>query len=399
MGFPVITVEIDFVHGPLTANASNTWTDVTAYVHSFTTRRGRSDALARIEAGTATLLLDNSDRRFDPTFATGPYYGNLLPMRKIRISAVWLAVTYRIFTGFIEGWPPEWPGGLDATTTIPCVDAFKGLNLTKLNGAYANEYVNQTINTWLNTIGWPAADRNLPSAQSQIQAGTFVNTPALQHFLSAGEVESGLVFIAGDGKITFQDRHWRLTNSLTSVATYTDATGGALPWYRTTKTFDDQNIWNEIRVTRTGGVEQVASDSASKAAYFTRTLPRNLPILTDAEALRLAQWLLAIYKDPLFRFTSVTLDGLSDDALWPHMLGRILSERVTIVETPPGGAGTITQECYIEGVAHTVTADDDGAKWRTTFQLSPAATGAANFFWVLNDPVLSILGSTTRLAY
>src|SRR5436190_441219 len=106
MSWPTLAIEIDFAHGPLTALASNTWTDITAYVVSFSTRRGRSDALARIEAGTAQLTLDNSDRRFDPTYSGSPYYPNVVPMKKIRIRATYSAVTYDLYTGFIASWPP-----------------------------------------------------------------------------------------------------------------------------------------------------------------------------------------------------------------------------------------------------------------------------------------------------
>jgi hypothetical protein len=123
MAYPTLLVQIAFGDPPLTALASNTWTDVTAYVVSIHTRRGRADPLGRVEAGTAQLVLDNSDRRFDPTYTGSPYYPNVVPMKKIRISATYSAVTYRIYTGYIESWPPDWPGGLDATTTIGCADA------------------------------------------------------------------------------------------------------------------------------------------------------------------------------------------------------------------------------------------------------------------------------------
>jgi len=205
MAYPTLLFQIAFVDPPLTALASNTWVDITSYVISFSTKRGRSDALGRIEAGTASLILDNSDRRFDPTFAAGAYYPNVVPMKKIRISATYASVTYRLFTGFIESWPPDWPGGLDATTTIRCVDAFKYFASKKLNGAYGNEYCNWSIDTWLTNISWPGgADREIYGAASQIQAGTFVNTPALTHFQNVADVESGLFFMGGDGKTIFQ---------------------------------------------------------------------------------------------------------------------------------------------------------------------------------------------------
>src|SRR5215213_3092239 len=107
MSFPTITVEIAFATAPLAVTP--TWTDVTAYVKSIPQiRRGRQNALTGIEAGTAVVVLDNRTRRFDPTYASGAYYPNVLPGRKIRISAVYNSTTYYLFTGFIDTWPPEW---------------------------------------------------------------------------------------------------------------------------------------------------------------------------------------------------------------------------------------------------------------------------------------------------
>lgn len=399
MAYPTLLVQIAFSDAPLTALAANTWTDVTAYVISLSTRRGRSDALGRIEAGTAQLVLDNSDRRFDPTFASSPYAPNVRPMKKLRISATYGATTYRLYTGFISAWPPDWPGGLDATTTISCVDAFTYFALKKLNGAYANEFVGDSINTWLTLMGWPVADRAVYSAQSQIQAGTFVNTPSLTHFQNAMDVESGLFYMDGAGKVIGENRHYRLTNSRTSTATFGDAASGELPWLALDSAYDDRQIWNEARITRPGGVEQVATDTASQAAYFTRTLTRTLPLLTDAEALGLAQWLIGLYALPIFRFTSITLDGLMDDLLWPHILGRAISERITVRQRPPPITTAIEQDCYIESIAHTIEARQDGTFWRVTFGLSSADALAGSSFWILQDAAFGVLGSTTKLAY
>lgn len=464
MAWPTLTVEIDFTHGPLTALASNSWIDITSYVYAIDFQRGRQSELGRIEAGTATLVLDNSDRRFDPSYTDGAYWPYVVPMRKIRISAVYSAVTYRLWTGFIESWPPDWPGGLDAQTTIRCVDAFKFFALKKLNGSHSDDYCNWQIDIQLTAIGWPAADRALSSAQSQMQAGTFTNTPALQHFQDATDVESGLFFMRGDGVAVFQNRHYRLTNSLTSQGhfgdiaatttlsgagslnstdttinlndagafavsgtvlidseqiTYTNKTAlaittctrgangttaathaagsvvtqiGELPYLVAHTSYDDTYIWNEARVTRTGGTEQVATDTSSQSSYFPRTFVKNLPLISDSEALGLAQWTVGLYAQPYARFTDITLDGGSDDTLWPHILGRALSERITLAQHPPSATQAVTQECYIEAVRMHIDHD----VWQATWGLSPAIASA---YWTLQDSVYGVLNSTTRLAY
>ena len=70
-------VEIAFGDPPLTANVSANWVDVSDFVEAspgtqHQIRRGRNHERDEIEAGTAIIVLDNTDRRFDPNCATSP---------------------------------------------------------------------------------------------------------------------------------------------------------------------------------------------------------------------------------------------------------------------------------------------------------------------------------------
>jgi hypothetical protein len=143
----------------------------------------------------------------------------------------------------------------------------------------------------------------------------------------------------------------------------------------------------------------VATDSASQATSFTRTLTRNLPLNSDGEALGLAQYLIGVYASPIFRFTSMTLDGLMDDALWPYILGLAISNRITVKQRPPPITTAIQSDCYIESIAHEVQATEDGTFWRVTFGLSSADGLAGSGFWVLDSSTYSVLNSTTKLGY
>jgi len=79
-----ISVDIALATKPTEAPV---WTSVTAYVESVSLRRGRQGPLETAGAGSATVRLSNGDRRFDPRYTTGPYFGNLKPMRRLRIRA------------------------------------------------------------------------------------------------------------------------------------------------------------------------------------------------------------------------------------------------------------------------------------------------------------------------
>ena len=116
-------VSIAFADGPLVV--SPTWTDVTNYVRSVRTNRGRSNELDDFQAGTATVVLENVDRRFDPDYSSGAYYPNVKVRRQIKIEGVYSAVTYPIFRGVIQSWGQDWPvHNRDATCTVQAVDLF-----------------------------------------------------------------------------------------------------------------------------------------------------------------------------------------------------------------------------------------------------------------------------------
>jgi hypothetical protein len=140
MAYPVAVVEVAFTDGPYVV--SPTWTDVTAYVRNMDISRGIPDDWTLQADGSATVVLSNRDRRFDPFNTSGPYYGNLLPRRQIRIRATHGGTTYDVFRGFIAGWPPEWTdAGQDSTVTLQCFDALQLLGSASLPSDWAMSWI------------------------------------------------------------------------------------------------------------------------------------------------------------------------------------------------------------------------------------------------------------------
>jgi hypothetical protein len=142
--YPNVQVEISFVSAPYTV--SPIWVDVTDYVREVTVRRGRSDEFQEFEAGTATITLDNRDRRFDPLNTSSPYSPNVVPRRGIRITALntigGTTTSFRMFRGFVEGWPVSiTDAGFDSTVTVECVDIMGLLAQEELPDDLADSYI------------------------------------------------------------------------------------------------------------------------------------------------------------------------------------------------------------------------------------------------------------------
>lgn len=135
-----ITCEIEFEAG--------VWTDVSAYLDiDADWFRGKQSENDDIQPGTLTVHLDNSLRTFDPEYADGPYYGNLRPMKRIRLSFVVAATTYTVFTGYVLGWPQQWDT-FTSVAPINCIDGSK-LDADLPNHAYEAEVLaDEPSNYW-----------------------------------------------------------------------------------------------------------------------------------------------------------------------------------------------------------------------------------------------------------
>ena len=85
MTWPTVTTEVAFGSDPFTASPS--WTDISDRVHGIETHVGRTSGTGRFDADTLTVTLDSHDRRFDPLHTAGPYYGQLTPNARIKVTA------------------------------------------------------------------------------------------------------------------------------------------------------------------------------------------------------------------------------------------------------------------------------------------------------------------------
>lgn len=149
MAFPDVVVEIAFASDP--GDASPVWTDVSADFMSIETTRGRNQELNRYQAGTCSVVLKDTARKYDPTNAASPYSPNLLPMKRLRVTATWAAVVYPIFSGFIDSFDHEYegtPNGM-ARATVRATDGFKVLAAANLeSSAYAQEVADAGPVAW-----------------------------------------------------------------------------------------------------------------------------------------------------------------------------------------------------------------------------------------------------------
>jgi len=399
---PLLQVQVAFANDPFTASASLTWTtipDISIRLapqingSPISIRRGKQSEFANVEAGTLTLRLDNRDRAFDSEYASSPYYPNVKPRKRIRVRASTDGgSTWRqLFTGYVERWEPKYIG-FDAVVDVTASDAFKLLASAQVSFSDGAAAAGTAISHVLDQINWPAADRYTSGTNTTIPAATYTNQNALQLMQSMADAEAGTFFVEYDGFVAIHNRYYRTVAQANPFATF-GLGSGEDPYVDVGWSYSDAYLANEVHVTRSGGTEQIASDSASDTAFGTAVQTKSGMLLgTDTEALSLANWLLRRGKTPALRIESLVLNGDLKSAMWPNLINRILDEHLRIKFTVPGSASIIQKDGYIIGITHEITGD----QWLTTWRLIPTD---AETVWVLGDSINGVLGMTTYPAY
>lgn len=176
------------------------WTDVTTYVRSLNTNRGRSRELDRYQAGRMTAVLDNLDRRFDPTYTSGPYYPNVLPMKRIRF----VADGQTQFDGYVDAWNLNYDNPNEAYVEVQATDAFKVLAAAELkSSAYTQDVSGDSPVYWFR-LGEPAGSSLIVDSQQAIE-GTVVGTATFGQTGLAGDDDTAVAMANGNSGIRVTD--------------------------------------------------------------------------------------------------------------------------------------------------------------------------------------------------
>lgn len=195
----VLSVPVAVEFSPTTEPGETpVWVDVTDRVRSTQIKRGRQRVLDRYETGTATLVLDNSDRQFDPAYTSGDYFGNLLPMRRWRIRVQRPAINaydepffveHHRFSGFAESYRQQYDRSDNlATCVVQLADAFKVLALARPTSPWSAYVQSQGSRV----AGWyrlseTEAGSGLRDSSSNAHDGSYAGSPT---FAQTGLVAS-----------------------------------------------------------------------------------------------------------------------------------------------------------------------------------------------------------------
>lgn len=372
VGFPTSTgfgnaLQLDGANVP--ANQLNTgilggiaFADLTSLVESVTITRGRNRQLDQFNAGTATVVFNNSSRVLDPLNQSSPYWQGapfnatgVLPRCPITISSNGIP----IYTGLVTDWNLNYdiqPNG--DRMYAQCSDVFTVLANQALNAVTpARELSSARINTVLNypEIKYQGS-RSIGTGSSFLGAYAIEqDTEVLNYLQQVTTSEQGYLYVAANGTLTFKGR----SSVLNPVAGATfNTTGSAIPFQSIENLFGDELLYNYIITQSPAGPVQTTSNATSIAAYQTQQYAvTNLLNDTVAEVAALGNYLLGKYQDPILRFTGISneLSALSTANQNTCLALDLTSIATVVMAYTTGTPATVSQTLIVSGVSHSIT--------------------------------------------
>jgi hypothetical protein len=369
--------------------------DITDRLISTQIARGKNQALDRIDAGIASITVDNSDRVFDPLYPDGPYFGQLIPRRTVQVTCN----DAPVFIGSIDDFAIDYAPSNKSQVRIDVSDAFSVLANSRLeeftptpqlSGARVEAVLDRP------ELDWPADQRDIdPGNSTMLAADVESGTGVLEYLQLVSNSEFGNLFIGKNGNIVYRERN-AVPNTPDLVFSDEVVAGEytGIQFASVSNVYGSENLYNRITISNAAEepLEAFANDQTSEAVYGPRSYQASGLLVQDQEQLEfLADYLLARFKEPEYRFERVTvvmdtLTSENQDKVLDLEIGDIVLVRFEPSDIPPA----IEQYCRIIGISH----DWDPVSKNISFALERLDFA----IFILDNPVLGVLDDD-RLAY
>jgi hypothetical protein len=361
--------------------------DISSQVGNISIRRGYNLLQDQFQAGTATVRVYDPNGDWNPQNPASPYYGKLIPLRKIRVSGDGIY----LFSGYTIGYNYTYPKDQDiGFVDIECSDAFRLFNManiTSVTGSSAGQTTGARIDDILDTVSWPTSMRDINTGNSTVQADPATPRTSLSAIKNVEFSEQGAFYVSPSGNAVFDERSYIVSKSGQNPTTFAND-GSGIGYKNIVFAFDDKLIINQASITRTGSTAQTSTNAASITKYFPHSINvTDLVVETDAEALNIAQTYVATRAETTIRIDALTLDlnTPSYTAGISAALNLDFFDTLAITNVAQDGT-TIQKTLQCMGIQHEITPNS----WMTTFTTSePIVDG-----FILDSSLYGIIGTS-----
>ena len=407
MSYPVtVGVQFDFSNGPVfgisftvgdpdngilgvnvLADSASDVVNISSQVGKISIRRGYNLLQDQFQAGTASIRVYDPNGDWNPQNPASPYFGKLVPLRKMRVTGDGIY----LFSGYTTGYNYTYPKDQDiGFVDIECSDAFRLFNManiTTVTGSSAGQTTGARIDDILDTVSWPASMRDINTGDSTVQADPATARTSLNAIKNVEFSEQGAFYVSPGGNAVFDERSFIISKSGQNPTTFAND-GSGIGYKNIVFAFDDKLIINQSSITRTGGTAQTATNAASIDKYFPHSVNySDLVVQTDAEALNIARTYVATRAETTIRIDALTLDlnTPSYTAGINAALNLDFFDTMAITNVAQDGT-TIQKTLQCMGIQHEITPNS----WNTTFTTSePIVDG-----FIIGSSLYGIIGTS-----
>lgn len=385
------------------------YVDVTEYVLSVSSFRGKSRALDFYEAGSLTVSFKNHTRVFDPTNTSSPINGYVKPKLPIYVRH---SGAFAVFSGIIDDWSLIYDVNGDSIATVSAsepTNLFTNVDLgaqtfpAELSGSRISRVLNDDRVDWPTDWGAQVLDAGTQMLDSSsIEEGTNV-LEYLQQVLAS---EQGELFIDGTYSLKFHDNSRSVMGSASvpvfadDNTTYNSVTSGsaiaAWQYDSIQVSYSTSLLYNRIQVNAYDELNSaVATDVASYTALNNTYYDYILDGVLYADKFRLgnlATYIGGKYSEPEYRFNTIRVNffALSSGQQY-DLIGDVRLNDFARVRLKPNNTGsTIDRFVRIIGIQHDATPDSHYVTYQLESIKIPALVLSDNDFGKLDVNVLGL---------
>jgi hypothetical protein len=377
------------------ADVASDIVDISDQVSNISIGGGYNLLQDQFQLSQAKIRIIDPNGDWNPTNPTSPFYGKLVPNRKMRVSATYAGTTYFLFSGYTQAYDYSYPKNQDiGYVDVTCSDAFRLFQLTNVinvTGQAAGQDVGTRINKILDTIQWPNSLRVITTGGTPtLQADPATIRTALDALKMCEFSGQGGFYIDGSGDAVYKSRtEIQTTNGLNPV--YFSNNGDGIS-YKTIKfALDDKLIINQANIQNVGGVRQTVVDETSAARYFPHTYTQqNVLTQTDADALDIARIYVATRKDTVIRIDSLVLDMTTPDYATGITAALNLDYFNAVKIKNVGQDGTVIEKTLqVMGTAYDITPGTFNVTFTTSETISEAFLIGSTTFGIIGQSMMT----------
>lgn len=339
------------------------WVDISAYVMSWKVEWGAFGPIDQQRARTIDVLLLNTDRRFEPAYADGAYYPEILPGAYIycglNVTTSDGTVEYPLFWGIAESWSPTYLGQKVGVCELRACDPTKVAVSDWHTGTLPSNPSNTQLSTILTCLEWSGTYlEDFETGDATLQEYELAHEPLWGVAQSIIHSEGGWFYwLPTSEGVTarFLNRDYLIGQEGVEDVYYFDDFAACAQYTDIRMSANDDRVYTRAVMCREGGIEQGYENTVLSAAIGERIYNESgLLLATNPEVAARAQAFVtarstSIYKLFVTELTCKITPGFDGLFHAENAMGLTVPlARIDITHTPPVGS-VLNFDCRVVG--------------------------------------------------